>query len=255
MITLKSAEELKLMREANRIVAEALEEMREFTKPGITTADLEVIAEEKIRKTGAKSAFLGYPGPKGPFPSVLCASVNDEVVHGIPSRKRVLKEGDIVSLDFGVIWKGYFGDAALTVPVGKISEEAKALLETTEKALMAGIEKAVEGNRISDISAAIQQTVEAKGFSVVRQFVGHGIGRRMHEEPQIPNFVDGTMIGRPRLKVGMVLAIEPMVNAGSWAVKVLDDGWTAVTEDGSLSAHFEHTVAVTADGPELLSVI
>lgn len=255
MITLKSAEELKLMREANRIVAEALEEMREFTKPGITTADLEAIAEEKIRKTGAKSAFLGYPGPKRPFPSVLCASVNDEVVHGIPSRKRVLKEGDIVSLDFGVIWKGYFGDAALTVPVGKISEEARALLDATEKALLAGIEKAVEGNRVSDISAAIQQTVEARGFSVVRQFVGHGIGRRMHEEPQIPNFVDGALMGRPRLKAGMVLAIEPMVNMGSWGVKVLEDGWTAVTEDGSLSAHFEHTVAVTPNGPELLSVI
>jgi methionyl aminopeptidase len=205
MITLKSAEELKLMREANRIVAEALEEMREFTKPGITTADLEAIAEEKIRKTGAKSAFLGYPGPKRPFPSVLCASVNDEVVHGIPSRKRVLKEGDIVSLDFGVIWKGYFGDAALTVPVGKISEEARALLETTEKALMAGIEKAVEGNRISDISAAIQQTVEAKGFSVVRQFVGHGIGRRMHEEPQIPNFVDGRGLLKYSMMVGQRL--------------------------------------------------
>lgn len=255
MITLKSAEELKLMREANKIVAETLEEMKEFTKPGITTADLEAIAEEKIRKTGAKSAFLGYPGPKRPFPSVLCASVNDEVVHGIPSPKRVLKEGDIVSLDFGVIWKGYFGDAAMTVAVGKISEEARALLETTEKALLAGIERAVEGNRVSDISAAIQQTVERRGFSVVRQFVGHGIGRRMHEEPQIPNFVDGTVIGRPRLKAGMVLAIEPMVNAGSWVVKVLDDGWTAVTEDGGLSAHFEHSVAITPNGPELLSVI
>lgn len=253
MIALKTAEELVLMREANRIVAETLEEMRNRVKPGVTTADLEAIAVDKIRRAGAKSAFLNYPGPRGPYPSVLCASVNDEVIHGIPSRKKVLQEGDIVSLDFGVVWKGYVGDAAITVAVGKISEEARALMEGTYKSLLAGIEQTREGNRVSDISAAVQSVVENLGFSVVRQFVGHGVGRNMHEEPQVPNFIERAGTRRPRLKNGMVLAIEPMVNAGGWAVRVLDDGWTAVTEDGSLSAHFEHSVAITPEGPELLS--
>jgi len=252
---LKTSDELAIMREANRIVAETLDEMRGKVRPGMTTADLEAVALEKLRRTGAKSAFLGYPGSKGPFPSVLCASVNNEVVHGIPSKKRVLEEGDIVSLDFGVVWKGYFGDAAITAPVGRISEEAKRLLDATADSLMAGIEAAREGNRVSDISEAVQNVVEGMGFSVVRQFVGHGVGRNMHEEPQVPNFVDRTGGRRPRLKNGMVLAIEPMVNAGSWAVRVLDDGWTAVTEDGSLSAHFEHSVAVTPEGPKPLSLL
>jgi methionyl aminopeptidase len=255
MITLKTTEELAIMREANRIVAETLEEMKEKVRPGMTTADLEAIAQEKLIKTGAKPAFLGYPGPNGPYPSVLCASVNEEVIHGIPSRKKVLREGDIVSLDFGVIWKGYYGDAALTAPVGKISQEAQRLLDGTRESLMAGIKQAREGNRISDISAAVQKVAESRGFSVVKQFVGHGIGRNMHEEPQVPNFVENLGGRRPRLKAGMVLAIEPMVNAGTWAVRVLDDGWTAVTEDGSLSAHFEHSVAITQNGPEPLSVL
>lgn len=255
MILLKTRDELAIMREANRIVARTLDEMREKVRPGMTTADLEAVALGWLRKTGAKPAFLGYPGPKSPFPSVLCASINEEVVHGIPSKKRVLAEGDIVSLDFGVIWKGYIGDAAITAPVGRISQDARALLDATRNSLMAGIEKAREGNRVSDISAAVQKVVEDQGFSVVRQFVGHGIGRNMHEEPQIPNFVDKLGGRRPRLKNGMVLAIEPMVNVGSWSVRVLDDGWTAVTEDGSLSAHFEHSVAVTPNGPEPLSLL
>lgn len=253
MIKIKNSEELAIMREANRIVAEALQAMREKVRPGTTTADLEAIAENKLKKTGAKSAFLGYPGSKKPFPSVLCASVNEEVVHGIPSPKRVLEEGDIVSLDFGVIWKGYFGDAAITVPVGKVDDKAMELLKGTKEALDAGVEQAVEGNRVSDISAAVQKVAEGHGFSVVRQFVGHGIGKDMHEEPQVPNFKDSYGGRRPRLQSGMVLAIEPMINAGEWMVKVLEDGWTAVTEDGQLSAHFEHSVAVTPDGPEPLS--
>ena len=254
MIVIKTPEEIKLMRRANQIVAEVLDALREMVRPGVTTAALEAEAERRLKKAGAESAFKGYQGSKGPFPSVLCASVNNEVVHGIPSPKRVLEEGDLISLDFGAIWKGYYGDAAITVGVGKISEEAEKLIRVTEEALEKAIEQVVQGNRINKIGQAVQGHVEANGFNVVRQFVGHGIGRRMHEEPQIPNFVE-IMSPRPRLKAGMVIAIEPMVNAGHWAVRILDDGWTAVTEDGSLSAHFEHSVAVSENGYEILSKI
>jgi len=252
MIVIKSPEEIELMRRANRIVAETLQAMREMIRPGISTADLEAKAEKMLEKAGASSAFKGYKGIAGPFPSVLCASINDEVVHGIPSKKRILKEGDIISLDFGAIWKGYYGDAAITVPVGKVSEEAQKLIEVTEKSLLNAIEKLKPGNRLDIVGKTIQGYVEGNGFSVVRQFVGHGIGKKMHEDPQIPNFVDPGA-SKPRMKKGMVLAIEPMVNAGHWAVRVLDDGWTAVTEDGSLSAHFEHSVAIGEEGPEVLS--
>jgi len=254
MIVIKTLDEIKLMRRANRIVAEVLSALRDMVRPGVTTADLEEEAEKRLEKSGAEAAFKGYPGAKGPFPSVLCASVNEEVVHGIPTRRRVLEEGDIISLDFGAIWKGYYGDAAVTVPVGKVIPEAEKLIRVTEEALIKAVEQVKEGNRLDAIGKAVQTHVESNGFSVVRQFVGHGIGRRMHEDPQIPNFVE-LAAPRPRLKEGMVLAIEPMVNAGGWAVRVLDDGWTAVTEDGSLSAHFEHSVAVSADGPEVLSAL
>ncbi len=252
MIVIKSPEEIELMRRANRIVAETLEAMREMIKPGVSTADLEAKAEKMLDKAGALPAFKGYMGAAGPFPSVLCASINDEVVHGIPSKKRVLKEGDIISLDFGSIWKGYYGDAAITVAVGKIGKEAQKLLEVTENSLLKAIDNLKPGNRLDVVGKTIQGYVETKGFSVVRQFVGHGIGKKMHEDPQIPNFVDPGG-PKPRLKTGMVLAIEPMVNAGHWAVKVLEDGWTAVTDDGSLSAHFEHSIAIGENGPEILS--
>ncbi len=254
MIIIKTPDEIELMRHADRIVAEVLNALREMIRPGITTADMEAEAEKRLEKAGAKSAFKGYPGAHGPFPSVLCASINDEVVHGIPSPKRVVEEGDIVSLDFGAIYKGYCGDAAITVGVGKVSSEAKKLMQVTEEALMKAIEQVKPGNRLHMIGKAVQGHVEANGFSVVRQFVGHGIGSKMHEDPQIPNFVDPSA-PRPRLKKGMVLAIEPMVNLGHWAVRVLDDGWTAVTSDGSLSAHFEHSIAIGPNGPDVLSKI
>ena len=254
MIIIKTPDEIDLMRRADRIVAEVLETLRENVKPGLTTADLEKMAEEGLERNGAQSAFKGYPGPRGPFPSVLCASINDEVVHGIPSKERVLEEGDIVSLDFGSIWHGYYGDAAITVGVGKVSEEAEKLMRVTEESLMKAVERVREGNRLNEIGRAVQSHVESRGFSVVRQFVGHGIGSEMHEDPQIPNFEERSA-PKPRLKQGMVLAVEPMVNQGHWAVKVLEDGWTAVTQDGSLSAHFEHSIAVGPDGPEVLSKI
>lgn len=254
MIIIKTPDEIKLMRRANRIVAETLAALRDMMRPGLTTADLEAEAERRLQKSGAVSSFKGYPGTKCPYPSVLCASVNNEVVHGIPSRDRVLDEGDIVSLDFGAIWEGLHGDAAITVGVGKISPKAERLMRVTEESLLKAIEKVVCGSRLDEIGRAVQGHVETNGFSVVRQFVGHGIGRRMHEDPQIPNFVEKSA-PRPRLKEGMVLAIEPMVNEGQWAVRVLEDGWTAVTEDGSLSAHFEHSVAVFENGPVVLSEI
>jgi methionyl aminopeptidase len=213
----------------------------------VSTADLDELAEKRIRQAGATPAFKGYHG----YPATICASINDEVIHGIPSGRRVLNEGDIISIDVGASLDGYFGDSALTLPVGKISEPAAALLRVTEEALYKAIDEAKPGNRVSDIGHAVQKHVEAYGFSVVREFVGHGIGQRMHEEPQIPNY--GEPGHGPRLAEGMVLAIEPMVNAGTAAVKVLADGWTAVTRDQSLSAHFEHTVAVTAGEPWILT--
>lgn len=246
MIELKSKQDLEKLRVANRIVAKILNELKNHIKPGVTTLELEALIERLLQANGAIGAFKGLYG----FPCNLCASVNSEVVHGIPS-ERPLNEGDIISLDFGVLYDGYYGDAALTVPVGDISEEARNLLAVAEKALYLGIAQAVEGNRVADISRAIQEYVEGNGYSVVRQFVGHGIGRKLHEPPQIPNF--GPPWVEVPLEAGMALAIEPMINAGGPEVKILEDCWTAVTRDGSLSAHFEHSVAVTKDGPLILS--
>jgi len=235
------------MHQAGLIVWGALEKMRALVKPGMSTKELDQFAEEYTVQQHARPAFKGYRG----YPGSVCASINQEVVHGIPSAARKLREGDILSMDFGVELNGYFGDAALTVPVGKISATREKLLRVTRESLERAIEKVRPGNRLGDVSAAVQQWVEKNGYSVVREFVGHGIGTRMHEDPQIPNY--GTPGQGPRLQEGMVLAIEPMVNTGSPAVKVLDDDWTAVTADGSDSAHFEHTVAVTADGPWILT--
>ncbi|MGI6554892.1 MAG: type I methionyl aminopeptidase [Bacillota bacterium] len=248
MIILKSNREIDLMREAGRIVALALEKMRTSVKPGITTADLDRIAEEVITGNGARPLFKGYGG----FPASICTSVNEEVVHGIPSL-RLLNSGDIISIDIGAEKNGYCGDAAVTLPVGEVSEEALNLLQVTKTALEKGIEKACPGNRLSDISHAVQSYAESHGFSVVREYVGHGIGTKMHEDPKVPNF--GPPGRGPRLETGMVLAIEPMVNQGTYQVEVLQDGWTVVTRDRKLSAHFEHTVAVTDNGPEILTVL
>jgi methionyl aminopeptidase len=235
------------MRAAGRLVGQVLTELASRVEQGVTTADLDAVAEGLILDAGAIPAFKGYHG----YPATICASVNDEVIHGIPSGQRVLQQGDVVSIDVGASLEGYFGDSAVTLPVGRISEDAARLLRVTEESLYKAIERARLGGRISDIGHAVQKHVEAHGFSVVREFVGHGIGQQMHEDPQIPNYGDP---GRgPRLSEGMVLAIEPMVNAGKAAVKVLNDGWTAVTRDRSLSAHFEHTVAVMADGPWILT--
>jgi methionyl aminopeptidase len=247
MIVCRSAAELEQMREAGRLVGEVLTELAAAVAPGVSTADLDDLAEKRIRQAGATPAFKGYHG----YPATICASINDEVIHGIPSGRRVLNEGDIISIDVGASLDGYFGDSAVTLPVGQISEDAAALLRVTEESLYKAIEAAKAGKRVSDIGHAVQKHVESYGFSVVREFVGHGIGQRMHEEPQIPNY--GEPGHGPRLAEGMVLAIEPMVNAGSAAVKVLADGWTAVTRDKSLSAHFEHTVAVTAGDPWILT--
>ena len=247
MIICRSAHELERMREAGRLVGEVLAELAGLVAPGVTTADLDAVAEKRIARAGATPAFKGYHG----YPATICASINDEVIHGIPSGRRLLNDGDIISIDVGASLNGYFGDSAITLPVGQVSEEAATLLRVTEEALYKAIDRVRPGSRISDLGHAVQKHVEAYGFSVVREFVGHGIGQRMHEEPQVPNYGDP---GRgPRLTEGMVLAIEPMVNAGKPAVKVLGDGWTAVTRDSSLSAHFEHTVAVTADGPWILT--
>jgi methionyl aminopeptidase len=246
LIILKSDDEIKRMAEACRIVAMVLEKARAAIKPGISTGEIDRIVEAAIRERGAAPAFKGYRG----YPGSVCTSVNEQVVHGIPAGRK-LKQGDIISLDVGVHYNGFYGDAAVTVPVGSISAEAEKLLTVTEQSLTAGLEKARQGNRLSDISHAVQSTVEAAGFSVVRTFVGHGIGRDLHEEPQIPNF--GLPGEGPELKEGMTLAIEPMVNAGTWQVEILDDGWTAVTKDRSLSAHFEHTVAITKNGCEILT--
>ena len=250
MISLKSAREIEIMRRANVIVAEILEELKKKVAPGVTTAALDAFAEQLIYKKKARPAFKGYAMAGRVFPCVLCTSINDEIVHGIPSQ-RTLVAGDIIGLDFGVIYEGYYGDSAVTVGVGEISEEAQRLMRVTEQSLYKGIEQLREGKRLGDLASVIQKTVEDGGFSVVRAFVGHGIGKNLHEEPPVPNY------GEPdrglRLKEGMVLAIEPMVNAGGHEVEIKEDGWTAITRDGSLAAHFEHSVAVTKNGPYILS--
>jgi len=250
-IPIKTRSELQTMREASRHVAEILLELRERVKPGVTTAELDRFAEKAIAERGVVSSFKGYdPHGLPRYPSVLCVSVNDEIVHGIPG-PRVLEEGDIVGLDFGVAVDGFHGDSAVTVPVGRVSESAQRLLEVTREALWCGIEAMRPGKRLSDIGHAVQARVEPEGFSVVRDFAGHGVGRKLHEPPWIPNF--GSQGRGPRLLPGMVFAIEPMVNAGGPHVKVLDDEWTAVTADGSLSAHFEHTILITEEGPDVLT--
>lgn len=246
-VVLKSSQEIDKMRRAGRIVREVLELVRSKVKPGATTYDLEKAAEGRLKELGVKAAFKGYHG----YPCVLCTSVNSEVVHGIPSPKRVLRQGDIVSVDFGAVVDGFYGDSAITVPVGEIDERSARLLRVTEESLHAGIAAVKPGNTLGDVGAAVQGVVEREGFSVVRDFVGHGIGSQMHEDPQVPNF--GQRGQGLRLKPGMVIAIEPMVNAGKPDVMVLDDGWTAVAKDGSMSAHFEHTVAVTAEGARILT--
>jgi methionyl aminopeptidase len=246
-VVLKSSQEIEKMRRAGEVTRDVLELVRGLVKPGVTTFDLEKAAVARLAELGIKAAFKGYHG----FPCALCTSVNSEVVHGIPSEKRILKEGDIVSVDFGVVVDGYYGDSAITVPVGNIAPDTARLLEVTKKSLHAGIAAVRPGATLGDVGAAVQGVVEGEGFSVVRDFVGHGIGVHMHEDPQVPNFGEA---GRGmKLKTGMVIAIEPMVNAGRPDVMVLDDGWTAVAKDGSMSAHFEHTVAVTATGARILT--
>jgi methionyl aminopeptidase len=247
VIVCRSAAELDRMREAGRLVGEVLTELASVVAPGVTTADLDALAEKRIVSAGATPAFKGYHG----YPATICASINDEVIHGIPSGHRVLDQGDIISIDVGAALDGFFGDSAVTLPVGHVSEKAADLLRVTEEALYKAIEQVRPDARVSDIGHAVQRHVEAHGFSIVREFVGHGIGQRMHEDPQVPNY--GEPGHGPRLAEGMVLAIEPMVNAGKPGVKVLGDGWTAVTRDHSLSAHFEHTVAVTAGEPWILT--
>jgi len=249
IIDLKSKDDLVNLRTAAKAVASVLKKLSENIKPGITTKDLDEIAFKEIKSFGMKPAFLGYRG----YPATACISINDELVHGIPSAKRFLNEGDIVSIDLGTIYNGFYGDAAITVPVGKISSQAKKLLEVGSLSLENGIENVKPGNRLGDVSAAIQAVIEKNGFSVVRDYVGHGIGRALHEEPAIANF--GKRNTGVRLLPGMVLAIEPMLNVGDWRVKTLKDGWTVVTQDGSLCAHFEHTVAITEDGCEVLTII
>ena len=251
MIELKTPAEIEKMRKPSRIVAEILAVLREMVRPGVPTAELDRTAERMIDRAGARSAFKNYRVGNAVFPAVLCVSINEQVVHGIPSN-RVLRDGDIVSLDFGVSIDGYFGDAAITVPVGEVDAESRRLIEATERSLYEGIKQLRPGSRLGDVGAAVQNVAEAEGFSIVRDFVGHGIGRALHEEPQVPNF--GTPGKGRALKAGMVIAIEPMVNAGIPGVRVLDDGWTAVTADGRRSAHFEHTVAVRENGPEILTV-
>jgi len=247
-IVCKSAAEIERMRQSGHIVRQVLDEVRSMVAPGVTTMDLERAAEKKIADLGAKPAFKGYYD----YPCVLCTSVNEEIVHGIPSEKRALKDGDIVSIDCGVVLDGYYGDAAITVPVSEaVKPELRKLLTVTEESLYRGIDQALIGNSVGDVGAAVQEHVEAAGFSVVREFVGHGIGTRLHEEPQVPNF--GARGHGAKLREGMVLAIEPMVNYGKPETRVLGDKWTAVTVDGSFSAHFEHCVAVTKDGPVILT--
>ncbi len=247
MIVLKSAREIALMRRAGHILAGVVERLRASVRPGMSTLDIDEDVEAYIHREGAAPAFKGYRG----FPATVCVSINEEVVHGIPSPRRKIHEGDIVGLDLGCIVEGYYADCAFTLPVGPVPANVQKLLDVTRESLERAIQECRTDRRLSDVSHAVQSHVEAHGFSIVRAFVGHGIGRALHEEPQIPNFGDP---GRgPQLRAGMVLAIEPMVTMGSWEVRILDDGWTAVTQDGSLAAHFEHTVAVTENGPEVLT--
>lgn len=248
MIMLKSAAELDLMHQANVLVHETLRLVAEAARPGVTTAELDALAEAQIRSRGGRPAFKGYRG----YPATLCTSVNDVIVHGIPSADCVLKEGDIMSVDCGVVWQGYYGDAAVTVAVGSVAADARRLLEVTRECLNAAVGAMRPGGRVSDVGSAIQRHAESHGFSVVREFVGHGIGRALHEEPQVYNF--GPPGRGPELRPGLVLAIEPMVNQGGAGVVVDADGWTARTEDGKLSAHFEYSVAVTSNGPRVLGV-
>jgi methionyl aminopeptidase len=248
VIVYKSPEEIERMRRAGRVTALTVERLMEAVRPGVTTADLDALGEEIMRSEGCIPSFKGYRG----FPASICTSVNDEVVHGIPSSRRVLREGDLLSLDVGAVWEGYHGDSAVTVFVGSPpSDVAEKLVRVTEDALAAGISQIRAGGRLSDVSHAVQQVAEGAGFGVVREYVGHGIGRALHEDPQIPNYGDP---GRgPVIRPGLVVAVEPMVNVGDWHTRVLADDWTVVTADGSLSAHFEHTIAVTEDGPEVLT--
>jgi len=250
VISLKTPREVEVMRRANVIVAEVLQELKRNVAAGVTTLELDAIAEELTIKKNAIPAFKGYNVAGRVYPRCLCASVNNEIVHGIPS-SRHLKEGDIIGLDYGVIFEGFYGDSAITVGVGRVSEQAQELMKVTERSLYQGIEQLHEGKRLGDLGHTVQQIAENAGYSVVRAFVGHGIGKKLHEEPPVPNY------GEPdrglRLKEGMVLAIEPMVNIGGYEVEILDDGWTAVTKDGSLAAHFEHSVAITKNGPYILS--
>lgn len=252
MIALKSAREIDIMRRANVIVAEVLQELKQRVAPGVTTLELDAIAEEMTLKKKAVPAFKGYTVAGRVYPRCLCASINEEIVHGIPT-DRELRDGDIVGLDYGVIYQGFYGDSAVTVGVGQVSSEALRLMQVTEQALYRGIEQLHDGKRLGDLGHAVQQTAESAGYSVVRAFVGHGVGRKLHEEPPVPNY------GEPdrgiRLREGMVLAIEPMVNIGGYEVEIKEDGWTAVTKDRSLAAHFEHSVAITKDGPYILSQI
>lgn len=248
MIIRKNDNEIQLMRRAGKIVGDALAMLQEEIKPGISTADLDKLAEEFIISQGAKPSFKGYYS----FPATLCTSINEEVIHGIPSRNKILQDGDIISIDCGAFFKGYHGDAARTFPVGKVSDAANNLIRITEKSFFKGIEKAIVGNRLSDISHKIQSYVESEGYSVVRDFVGHGIGKRLHEEPNVPNF--GKPGRGPKLTHGMTLAIEPMVNIGSFYTKTLRDNWTVVTADGSLSAHYENTVVILETGVEILTL-
>jgi methionyl aminopeptidase len=247
MIILKSLQEIEKIRQAGKVVADVLAGIRDMVRPGISTLALDDYAERSIRSTGARPAFKGYRG----YPRTLCTSINDQVIHGIPAQSTILREGDILSVDVGAIVDGFYGDAAITVPVGRVSPLAERLMRVTEEALARGIAQALPGNRLFDISSAIQRYVEENGYSVVREFVGHGIGRSLHEDPQVPNF--GEQGRGPRIQAGMVLAIEPMVNMGGSATVVKEDNWTAVTADGTLSAHFEHTIAVLEDGPRILT--
>jgi len=252
LITLKNSEEIAVMRQASRIVAEVLAEVAAAARPGVSTLELDRLAEELTLKKGARPAFKGYRPHDVEYRHSLCVSINEEIVHGIPKAGRKLKPGDIVGLDFGVVYKGYYGDAARTVAIGKVSPQAERLMRVTRDALYAAIEQARVGNRISDIGRAVQRLAEDAGFSVVTDFAGHGIGRKLHEDPQVPNYFRAGM-PNPRLQEGMVLAIEPMVNEGTAELEIMDDGWTAVTADRKLSAHFEHSIAITAAGPEILS--
>jgi methionyl aminopeptidase len=247
MINLKTPREIERMKPASRIVAEILLELREVVRDGITTGDIDRLAEEKTLKRNATPAFKGYRG----FPASICVSINSEVVHGIPSNKRVIRNGDVVGLDFGVVFDGFFGDSAVTVPIGDILPEVQNLLKVTEQSLYKAIEAAIPGNFLSDVSAAIQNLADANHFGIVREFCGHGIGRALHEDPPVLNYVQS---GKgPKVKPGLVIAIEPMINLGTEKVRVLEDGWTVVTLDGRPSAHFEHTIAVTPEGPEILT--